>query len=124
MLFRSQNGDPKKDEPKDSNAEATPQSGDKQEQPDSKDGKGAQPKPVNAQEKPSQGEAQSANGEKRDDAKAAAAEEERREPGQMTKAEAMQLLDALKGDERKAPAISVQGRAAGQPNDRKTLKDW
>ena len=42
----------------------------------------------------------------------------------MTKEEAKQLLDALKNDERKVPAISAQGRAAGQPNDHKTLKDW
>ena len=48
----------------------------------------------------------------------------RREPGQMTKEEAKQLLDALKGDERKVPAISAQGRAGTNPNEQKTLKDW
>jgi hypothetical protein len=79
---------------------------------------------VNAEEKPSQGEIQPAAGEKAENAAAAAAEEERGEPGQMTRAEAKQLLDALKNDERKAPAISMQGRAAAQPNQTKNLKDW
>ena len=52
------------------------------------------------------------------------ASEERREPGELTKEEAKQLLDALKNDERKVPAISQDGRAAQQPNDQKILKDW
>ena len=54
----------------------------------------------------------------------AGAAEERREPGELTTEEAKQLLDALKNDERKVPAISQQGRAAERPNDSKTLKDW
>jgi Ca-activated chloride channel family protein len=126
----SKGEEPKKDEPKDQKADGQPQPGDnKKDQPqaDAKSGKGEQPKPVDPAKQPSKGEAQSANGEKPEDAQAAAeaaAENERGEPGQMTKAEAKHLLDALKGDERKAPAISAQGRAAGQPNDHKKLKDW
>jgi hypothetical protein len=50
--------------------------------------------------------------------------EERREPGELTKEEANQLLDALKNDERKVPAISQQGRAGENPNDQSTQKDW
>jgi hypothetical protein len=50
--------------------------------------------------------------------------EERREPGELTKEEAKQLLDALKNDEHKVPAISQDSRAAQQPNDQKILKDW
>ena len=50
--------------------------------------------------------------------------DERREPGQLTKEEAKQLLDALKNDERKVPAISQDSRGAQQPNDQKILKDW
>lgn len=127
---KEQKGDAKKDEPKDQKAGGQPQPGDdKKDQPqaDAKSGKGEQPKPVNPAKKPSQGQAEAANGEKPEDAQAAAeaaADNERGEPGQMTKAEAKQLLDALKGDERKVPAISAQGRAAGQPNDHKKLKDW
>jgi hypothetical protein len=50
---------------------------------------------------------------------------ERREPGQMTKEEAQQLLNALKNDERKLPAMSMHGRTAGQPDDQQQpLKDW
>jgi Ca-activated chloride channel family protein len=119
----------KPDESKDQKANANPQSGaDKkeQQQADAKAGKGEQPKPVNAENKPAQGKIEAANGDKPTAAQAAAAaaEEERREPGQMTKAEARQLLDALKGDERQVPMISAQGRAAAQPNEHKTLKDW
>ncbi len=127
---KDQKSDAKKDEPKDQKDNGQPQPGDdKRDQPqaDAKPGKGEQPKPVDPAKKPSKGEAQAANGEKPLDAKAAteaAADERRGEPGQMTKAEAKQLLDALKGDERKVPAISAQGRAAGQPNDNKKLKDW
>jgi len=79
---------------------------------------------VDPAKKPSKGEVQAANGEKPEDAEGAGAAEERREPGELTKEEAKQLLDALKNDERKVPAISQQGRAADQPNDNKILKDW
>ena len=46
------------------------------------------------------------NEEKDQDAQAGTVADERREPGQLTKEEAKQLLDALKNDERKVPAIS------------------
>lgn len=119
----------KKDEPKDQKAGAQPQSGDEkkdQQQADAKSGKGEQPKPVDAGKKPSQGDIQAANGEQPQDAQAAAAaaEEQQREPGQMTREEARHLLDALKGDERQVPSISARGSAASQPNDHKKLKDW
>jgi hypothetical protein len=43
----------------------------------------------------------------------------------MTKEEAQQLLNALKNDERKLPAMSMHGRTAGQPDDQQQpLKDW
>jgi len=67
---------------------------------------------------------QAANGEKAEDAQDGTTTEERREPNELTKEEAKQLLDALKNDERKAPAISQQGRGAQQPEDQKILKDW
>lgn len=123
---KSQPGEAKKDEPKDQKADAKPQPGDGKkdsQQADAKSGKGEQSKPVNAEKKPSQGKAEAANGEKPEDAQAAA-DDERGAPGQMTKAEAKQLLDALKGDERKVPAISAQGRAGTNPDDHKILKDW
>jgi Ca-activated chloride channel family protein len=123
---KSGQADAKKDEQKDQKADAQPQPGDDkkdQQEADANSGQGGQPKPVNAEKKPSQGQAQAANVEKPEDAQATAAAEERREPGQMTKEEAKQLLDALKGNEAKVPAISAQGRAA-QPNETKVLKDW
>ena len=118
----------KKDKQKDQKPDAKPQPGDEkkdqQRQADAKSQKGEQPKPVNAEKKPSQHQAEQANREKNEDAQAAAAAEERREPGQMTREEAKQLLDALKGDERKAPAISALGRAAAQPQENQPIKDW
>jgi Ca-activated chloride channel family protein len=124
---KSQQADAKKDEQKDQKADAKPQPGEDkkdQQQADAKSGKGDQPKPVNAEQKPSQGKAEAANGEKPEDAQAQAAADQAREPGQMSREEAKQLLDALKGDERKVPAISARGRAGTNPNERKTLKDW
>jgi Ca-activated chloride channel family protein len=124
---KSQQADAKKDEQKDQKADAKPQPGEDkkdQQQADAKSGKGDQPKPVNAEQKPSQGKAEAANGEKPEDAQAQAAADQAREPGQMSREEAKQLLDALKGDERKVPAISARGRADTNPNERKTLKDW
>ena len=126
---KGEQADAKKDEPKDQKAGAQPQSGDEkkdQQQADAKSGKGEQPKPADAGKKPSQGDIQAAKGEQPQDAQAAAAaaEEQQREPGQMTKEEARHLLDALKGDERQVPSISARGTAASQPNDHKKLKDW
>jgi Ca-activated chloride channel homolog len=124
-------GQEKKDEPKDQKGDATkPQAGQdkKDQQPqqaDAKSGKGQQqPKPVDPVKKPSKGDAQAANGEKPEDVQGGAIAEERREPGQLTKEEAKQLLDALKNDERKVPAISQDSRAPQQPDDQKILKDW
>ncbi len=117
----------KKDEQKDQKPDAKPQPGDEKKDPqrqtDAKSQKDEQPRPVNAEKNPSQHQAEQANREKNEDAQAAAAEE-RREPGQMTREEAKQLLDALKGDERKAPPISVLGRAAAQPQENQPIKDW
>ncbi len=98
----------------------------KQAQPKTgeKTGQATQPKPLNAEKKPEQGKAESAAGESAKDEPATAAAEERREPGQMTREEAKGLLDALKGDERKLPAVSQRGRAGLAPNDRKPLQDW
>jgi alpha-galactosidase/6-phospho-beta-glucosidase family protein len=120
----------KKDQPKAQNDNPKSQSdGDKKDdqqkqQADAKSGKGEQPKPVEPAKKPSKGDATAANGEKPENAEAAGAAEERREPGQLTREEAKQLLDALKNDERQAPAISLQNRGAGQPNEKKITKDW
>jgi Ca-activated chloride channel family protein len=125
-------GQEKKDKPNDQKGDAAkPQSGEdkKDQQPPqqahAKSGKGEQqPKPVDPAKKPSKGDAQAANGEKPEPAQGGTAAEERREPGELTKEEAKQLLDALKNDERKVPAISQQGRAGKQPDDQRILKDW
>jgi len=75
--------------------------------------------------KPSQGQPQVANGQRPEPGDTVSAGGERREPGEMTKEEAKQLLDALKNDERKLPPMSMQGPAAGQPDDQQEpLKDW
>ena len=119
----------KNDEAKDQKGDsAKPQAGNdkKDQQPqqaDAKSGTGEQqPKPVDPAKKA--GDAQAANGEKAEDAQAGTASEERREPNELTKEEAKQLLDALKNDERKAPVISEQGRGAQRSDDQKILKDW
>ena len=125
---KDQNATAKNDESKDQKTDAKPQSGDEkkdQQQANANAGKGEQPKPLNAEQKPTQGKIEAASAGKADKAQAAAAaDEERREPGQMTVAEAKQLLDALKGEEGNVPAISAQGRAGTNPNDQKILKDW
>lgn len=126
---KDRNGDGKKDQPKDQKGEAESQAGQdkkdqQQAQSDPKSGKGEQPKPVEPGKKPSKGEATAANGEKSENTEAGGPAEERREPGQLTKEEAKQLLDALKNDERRAPAISQQGRGADQPNEKKIIRDW
>jgi Ca-activated chloride channel family protein len=122
-------GQEKKDEPKDQkgNSEKAQAGNDqKDQQPqqaDAKSGEGKQqPKPVDPAKK--LGGTQAANGEKAEDAPGGTASEERREPNQLTKEEAKQLLDSLKNDERKAPVISQQGRGRQQPDDKKILKDW
>ena len=127
---KGQQVDTKQGEPKDQNADANPQAGDgKKDQQQSQKGEAnsgnnGQPKPVNAGDKPSQGDAQAANGGQPGDAQAAAAADQKREPGQMTREEAKQLLDGLKGDEGKVPAISARGRAGVQPDESKPIKDW
>jgi Ca-activated chloride channel family protein len=122
-------GEEKKDEPKDQKRDsANPQAGNdkKDQQPQQADAKSGeakqQPKPIDAAKKT--GNPQEANGEKPEDTQVGTASEERREPNELTKEEAKQLLDALKNDERKAPVISQQGRGAQQPDDKKILKDW
>ncbi len=87
--------------------------------------KDSEPKALNAEKKPSQGKGkiEAAHGEKPGDTPVSSAEE-RRQPGQMTQEEAKALLEALKADERKAPAISAQGLAGSNPNENKPFKDW
>jgi len=115
-------GHQKKDEPKDQKGEASKrQNGQdkKDQQPqqgDAKSNKGDQ--------QPKQADARVSNKEKDQGTKIGSVADERREPGQLTKEEAKQLLDALKNDERKVPAISQESRGAQQPNDQKILKDW
>jgi Ca-activated chloride channel homolog len=124
------NDQEKKDEPKDRKGDAARQASQdkKDQQPQQADAKSdkseQQPKPVGPAKKPARGDAQAANGEKPEDGQGGTAAEQRREPNELTKEEARQLLDALKNDERKAPAISQQGRGAQRPNDQKILKDW
>jgi Ca-activated chloride channel homolog len=125
------NDQEKKDEPKDQKGNAARQQAgqdkkdQQRQQADAKSDKSEQqPKPVEPAKKPATGNAQAANGEKPEDEQGGTAAEQRREPNELTKEEARQLLDALKNDERKAPAISQQGRGARQPDDQKILKDW
>jgi Ca-activated chloride channel family protein len=84
-----------------------------------------QPKPEpQSGKKPSKGNAEPAHPEQPKDAGSeATAAEERREPGQMTKQEAKQLLDSLRADERRLPASSKSRGLAGARNDQ-PLKDW
>lgn len=126
---KDQKGEGKKEEAKGRKGDAESQTGQdnkdqQQAQSDPKSGKGEQPKPVEPGKKPSKGEATATNGEKSENTEAGGPREERREPGQLTKEEAKQLLDALKNDERPAPAISQQGRGADQPNEKKIIRDW
>jgi Ca-activated chloride channel family protein len=115
-------GQEKKNEPKDQKGEATkPQNGqDNKNQPQQQ----ADAKNDNGKQQPKQAGAKVPDEKKPEGAQTENASEERREPGELTKEEAKQLLDALKNDERKVPAISQDGRAAQQPNDQKILKDW
>jgi Ca-activated chloride channel family protein len=84
-----------------------------------------QPKPEPQPGKnPSKGNAEPAHPEQPKDAGSeTAAAEERREPGQMTKQEAKQLLDSLRADERRLPATSKSRGLAGARTDH-PLKDW
>jgi len=84
-----------------------------------------QPKPEpQPGKKPSKGNAEPAHPEQSKDAGSeTAAADERREPGQMTKQEAKQLLDSLRADERRLPASSKSRGLAGAKNDQ-PLKDW
>ncbi len=86
----------------------------------------ARPLPLNATgKKPSTGQPQAASAQASEPGEFASAGGERREPGQMTKEEAQQLLDALKNDERKAPAISMQGLTPGQAGEQQQpTQDW
>jgi Ca-activated chloride channel homolog len=114
-------GQEKKDEPKDQKGDAKPQSGqDKEDQPQQQ----ADAKNDNGNQQPKQAGAKVPDEKKPEGTPTGNASEERREPGQLTKEEAKQLLDALKNDERKVPAISQESRGAQQPNDQKILKDW
>jgi Ca-activated chloride channel family protein len=115
-------GQEKKDEPKDQKGEATkPQNGqDKKDQQQQQ----ADAKNDNGKQQLKQTEAKVPGEKKPEAAQTGNASEERREPGELTKEEAKQLLDALKNDERKVPAISQDGRAAQQPNNQRILKDW
>jgi len=122
---KDQKSDGNKDEkqrPKDQQGEATkPQNGqDNKNQPQQQ----ADAKNDNGKRQPKQAGAEVSDEKKPEGAQTGNASEERREPGELTKEEAKQLLDALKNDERKVPAISQDGRAAQQPTDQKILKDW
>jgi hypothetical protein len=44
-------------------------------------------------------------------------------PGQLTKEEANQLLDSLKGDQHSLPASQL-ARGPTKPQDNQPLKDW
>ena len=86
----------------------------------------AKPEPPNPTgKKPSRGQPEVADGQRAESSESVSAGSERREPGQMTKEEAKQLLDALKNDEHKLPAASMRGRVASQTDDQQPpLKDW
>lgn len=115
-------------------ADAKPDSGeagkeDQQAQAQSRDGskgdqRSAATQPLNAEKKPGQGDIQPAAAEKAKEEAATAQAEEHRVPGEMTREEAKGLLDAMKGEERKVPAISQRGRAGLAPAEQKHLNDW
>src|ERR1700730_8230248 len=114
-------GQEKKDEPKDQKGDATyPQSGQDKKDQSRQQGDAKNDK---ADQQPKQADATVPN-EKEAEGEQVGTVEERREPGELTKEEAKQLLDALKNDEHKVPAISQDSRAAQQPYDQKILKDW
>ena len=127
---QAQKGD-SKDQKSDPQNQAGQNGQDSKDQKHQEQAQNGRPSPARTQplnptgKKPSQGQPQTANGEPPAPGEPVNAGEEHREPGQMTKEEAQQLLDALKNDERKQPAMSMQGRAAGRPDDQQQpLKDW
>lgn len=126
---KSDSSDKSDEKPKDQKADSPAKPGDDKKDP-SKDGQAAgkdQPPPVNPDKKPQQGDIQPADGAAKppgDKDAASAADRVRSAPGQMTREEARQLLEALRSDERKVPAISAQGRAGTQAPKTKTIKDW
>jgi Ca-activated chloride channel family protein len=69
------------------------------------------------------GNGEVAHAEQPGDPSAEAAADERREPGRMTRREAEQLLDALKGEDQKAPAVT-QSTAGGRSRNSQSHKDW
>jgi hypothetical protein len=79
---------------------------------------------LNAGAKAEQGKAESAVAKDNSPApEASSAEADPRVAGAMSREEARQLLDSLKGDLREAPALSERGRSASS-SDRKKLHDW
>jgi len=78
-------------------------------QPGSGQGQGRPPPPQNADGSRGDGEGQPAD--------------DQRVPGQMTREEARELLDSVKGDERHSLGIPVAQRNAVQPPD-KPYKNW
>jgi Ca-activated chloride channel homolog len=102
-----------------------PQHTDKGAQPDARkkpDQKGEQPRPTN--DPPKSNAQGQAGADPQKNAANQAAAETRREPGQMTKEEARELLDSLKGEQRRLPTepISRSAGAPGQPDEPR--KNW
>jgi Ca-activated chloride channel homolog len=118
-----------KNDPKDQQADQNGrESKDQKQQDQAQNSRPAptKPEPPNSTDKkPSRGQPEVADGRRPEPGESANVVSGRREPGQMTKDEAQQLLDALKSDEHKLPAASPRGRTAGQPDDQQPpLKDW
>ena len=90
--------------------------GSKQEQQKQPNQKGQQPQPASGQPQ--------ASADQQADAAAQAAADAQREPGQMSKEEARNLLDSLKGEERRLPTapLARSGGASDQPD--KPFKNW
>jgi Ca-activated chloride channel family protein len=111
---------------KDAQPKPAKSQGEQASKTDGEDGKGkdapAPTKPLNAGAKAEQGKAESAAANS-PAPEAASTEVEPRVAGAMSREEARQLLDSLKGDLREAPALSERGRSASS-SDRKKLHDW
>jgi Ca-activated chloride channel family protein len=88
-------------------------------QPDQQSAQNGQPQSP----KPDGQKTDNANGGQPQNQPAQAAEDAQSQPGQMTKEEAKQLLDSLKGDEHKLPAAQF-ARGPVKPQDNQPLKDW
>jgi Ca-activated chloride channel family protein len=111
--------DSKPDQPKDQQQE---NGGSKPEQPKHPDQKGQPPKPANGQP-PGATQAPAGADQHKDEAAQAAADAQR-EPGQMSKEEARNLLDSLKGEERRLPAAPL-ARSGGATNQTdQPFKNW